>query len=217
MYPENDFMYKYEWDGGIEDPRIIEVDLLNEGDKISENSETGFRYVMTYTSYNGIARLCIATSNDLLTWEKHGPAFQNAFEGKFINAWTKSGSIIVEQDPNNSSRMIASRINGLYYMFWGEYYIHLATSIDLIYWTPILDSDVDDKVEKTQKNIYHGRPDHAEKTNDDKFRGFPIFKVFGPRPGKFDSELVEPGPQPILDRQTNSIVFVYNSKNKYIV
>ena len=214
LYPDNDFMYRYEWDGGIEDPRIVEVDI-HPNAKLSKKAEgeassNDFQYVMTYTSYNGVARLCIATSNDLLLWKKHGPAFQNAFEGKFIDAWTKSGSIVSEQDPNDPSRMIASKINGLYYMFWGEYHIHLATSIDLIHWTPILDGEEEEK--EKEENIFHGRPDHL---HDDKFCGFPIFKVFGPRVGKFDSELVEPGPQAILNRQNNLIVFVYNSKNKY--
>ena len=43
---------------------------------------------------DGTARLCVATSRDLLTWHKHGPAFANAHGHAYRNAWTKSGSIL---------------------------------------------------------------------------------------------------------------------------
>ncbi len=34
-------------------------------------------------------------------------------------------------------RLIAAKINGMYWMYWGEGAIHLATSTDLIHWTPV--------------------------------------------------------------------------------
>ena len=55
------------------------------------------RYVLTYTSYDGkTARLCIATSTDLVTWTKHGPAFARAGGGRYRDLWSKSGAIVCE-------------------------------------------------------------------------------------------------------------------------
>src|SRR5580765_1589235 len=52
LYPDNDSLQKYEWEGGCEDPRIVE----------SSNGT----YYLTYTAYDGDkARLMIATSADL--------------------------------------------------------------------------------------------------------------------------------------------------------
>jgi predicted GH43/DUF377 family glycosyl hydrolase len=42
-----------------------------------------------------------------------------------------------------------------------------------------------------------------------KYEAFKI--VFGPRRGKFDSDLVEPGPPAVLTK--DGIVFIYNSRN----
>ena len=59
FYPDNDSVKIYEWQGGVEDPRIVE-------------SEDG-RYILTYTSYDGkTASLCLASSTDLKNWIKHG-------------------------------------------------------------------------------------------------------------------------------------------------
>ena len=59
LFPAKDSMKKYEWKGGVEDPRIVET----------ENGE----YILTYTSYDGkTARLCMATSKDLQHWTKQG-------------------------------------------------------------------------------------------------------------------------------------------------
>ena len=53
IFPDNDAFLDYEKDGGCEDPRIVET-------------EDG-AYIVTYTTFNGVlARLCIATSKDLL-------------------------------------------------------------------------------------------------------------------------------------------------------
>ena len=52
FFPDNDSLKTFEWEGGIEDPRIVE----------SEDS----MYIMTYTAFDGtIARLLLATSSDL--------------------------------------------------------------------------------------------------------------------------------------------------------
>lgn len=119
FYPDEDFMKKYEWMGGCEDPRIVE-------------DSTG-RYIMTYTAYDGkMARLCIASSNDLLSWQKHGLVFGDE---KYKDSWSKSGAIVCEK---RNGKLIAVKINNKYWMYYGEG-IMLASSDDLIHWTMLED------------------------------------------------------------------------------
>lgn len=177
LYPSNDEYKKYEWEGGCEDPRIVEDDKGT--------------YYMTYTAYDGTtARLFIATSTDLTHWKKHGSVFKNAEGGKYINYWSKSGSIISTRKGN---KMIATKINGKYWMYWGESNIYMATSYNLIDWTPIPETD-------------------PSKKQFDSLRNYEAFKIlFSPRKKKFDSELVEPGPPAMVTK--DGILFIYNSKN----
>ncbi len=37
-------------------------------------------------------------------------------------------------------RLIAAKIDGKYWMYWGEGAIHLATSTDLVHWSPMEDA-----------------------------------------------------------------------------
>ena len=165
LYPDNDSLKKYEWEGGCEDPRLVE--------------DGNGRYFLTYTAYDGDkARLLVASSGDLYHWKKHGLVFSKAFDGKYIDQWSKSGSIVSKYE---NGRIIAVKINGLFWMYWGDTDIFLASSEDLINWTPI-------------------------ETNEKK-----LLTVFGPRKGKFDSDLVESGPPAML--ADNGIVLLYNSRN----
>jgi len=177
LYPANDAYKKYEWEGGCEDPRIVEDDKGT--------------YYMTYTAYDGTtARLFIATSTDLIHWTKHGSVFKKAEGGKYINYWSKSGSIISER---KGDKMVAKLINGKYWMYWGESNIYMATSTNLVDWTPIKETD-------------------PSKKQFDSLRNYEAFKIlFSPRKGKFDSELVEPGPPAMVTK--DGILFIYNSKN----
>lgn len=171
FYPENDSLSVYEWEGGCEDPRIVE-------------SEDG-TYYMTYTAYDGlVARLLVASSSDLQSWTKHGPVFKQAENGKFLDLWSKSGSIVSQKKGN---RFVATRINGKFWMYWGDTNIYLAWSTDLVNWMPVTDET-------------------------EGVTSFKLKPVFGPRPGKFDSDLVEPGPQAWLTER--GIVLVYNSRNR---
>ena len=154
---------------------------------------------MTYTSYDGTARLCVATSQDLFRWDKHGPAFARAERESYLNAWTKSGSIVVEPQPDG--RLVAAKLNGSYWMYWGENDIHAATSADLINWTPVMTD--------SPGTVYRGRPDHQDHPTDAK----KPLSVLRPRRGKFDSNLVEPGPPAII--RPDGILFIYNSKNTH--
>ncbi|MCL6516062.1 glycoside hydrolase family 130 protein [Alicyclobacillus sp.] len=94
----------YELPGGCEDPRVVEV----EG-----------RYYLTYTAYDGsTARLCLATSEDLIHWHKHGPVFQDGPHAR----WSKSGAIV------------PGRIGGRLVMYFGDTDIWVAFSEDGIHW-----------------------------------------------------------------------------------
>jgi beta-1,2-mannosidase len=152
LYPDSSEFMQYDYPGGCEDPRIVE-------------SEDGL-YVLAYTSWNAkVARLSIATSRDLIHWEKKGPAFAKAYGGKFLDIWSKSGSMVTEL---KDGRLLAARINGKYWMYWGETFVNVATSEDLINWTPLVD-------------------DQGE-----------LLRLISPRKNKFDSHLTECGPPALI-------------------
>lgn len=117
FFPSNDSLKVYEWEGGVEDPRVVE-------------GEDG-KYIMTYTAYDGkVARLLVASSPDLQNWTKHGLVLR----GKHKDTWSKSGAIVAEQ---NGSRIVAKKVNGKYWMYFGDTDLFMATSDDLIDWTPL--------------------------------------------------------------------------------
>jgi predicted GH43/DUF377 family glycosyl hydrolase len=121
LYPAEDAEKKLEWEGGCEDPRVVQ-------------DERGI-YYMTYTAFDGqTARLLVATSPDLLHWTKHGSAFADAYNGKYSRSWSKSGSIVSRYP---GGKIVATKINGKYWMYWGDKDIWAATSDDLIHWTPV--------------------------------------------------------------------------------
>lgn len=115
----------------------------------------GDTFYLTYTAYDGeTARLALASSPDLRSWTKHGLVFPD-------RGWTKSGAIL------------ATPIDGTYWMYFGDTNLWAAHSTDLENWTAIDEP------------------------------------VLRPRPGHFDSRLVEPGPQPVLT--DDGIVLLYNA------
>lgn len=125
LYPSEDKFMQWDYPGGVEDPRVVET-------------EDG-RYIMLYTSWNqDVARLSSATSEDLFHWKKHGPVFQKAHNGKFLNDWSKSGSVVTEI---KNGRLIAKKINGFYHMYWGELFMNLARSENGVDWEPMLNED----------------------------------------------------------------------------
>lgn len=98
----------YEWPGGCEDPRVVEIQGL---------------YFLTYTAFDGkVARLCLATSTDLFHWTKHGPMLPD-FRLPDGTPWTKSGAILPQP------------VGGRYWMYFGDTAIWLAWSSDLFHWT----------------------------------------------------------------------------------
>ena len=119
VYPDGRYD-NYEWRGGCEDPRIVESQGV---------------YYMYYTAYDGsTARLLVASSTDLINWQKYGPAFYDAYNGAYRNTWSKAGCVVVEII---DGRQVAKKINGKYWMYWGETPMYMATSDDLIHWEPI--------------------------------------------------------------------------------
>ncbi len=127
MFPAHDDQETNEWPGGCEDPRVA---VTRDG-----------LYVMAYTQWNRkIPRLAIATSEDLVHWHKYGPAFRNAFGGKFAEIPTKSASIVTEIV---DGRQTIARVKGKYWMYWGEQGVNAATSDDLNSWTPVVDENGD--------------------------------------------------------------------------
>ncbi|KAA6458689.1 hypothetical protein DYQ86_19245 [Acidobacteria bacterium AB60] len=154
FFPAEDDQKAREWPGGVEDPRIVE-------------REDG-TYVLTYTQWNRETySVGIASSKDLEHWTKHGPSFFAAAGGKYAQLKYKSAGIVTTLDAKKG-RLIAAKINGKYWMYWGEGAIHLATSDDLIVWTPVEDKD--------------GKP----------------VELLKPRKGHFDSTFPETGPPPVL-------------------
>ena len=169
FYPDSDSMKIYEWNykkseaeqensedcyfcyfDGVEDPRIVE-------------SETG-EYFMTYTSYDGkTARLSIASSKDLKTWVKHGLVMKDE---KHKDTWSKAGAIVSELIDN---KIVAKKIDGKYWMYFGDTNLFMASSGDLINW-------------KVAENEESGKR----------------ISVLHPRMGYFDSRLVEPGPYALI-------------------
>jgi len=125
MFPADDNVKEYEHPGGCEDPRVAVT-------------EDGL-FVMLYTMWNRkTPRLAVATSRDLLKWEKHGPAFAKAYGGRFKDMACKSGSIVTKV---MKGKQVITKVNGKYLMYWGENMVAAATSDDLINWTPVLGDD----------------------------------------------------------------------------
>lgn len=126
LSPEED----YEKDGGVEDPRLVQF---------------GDTYYLTYTGYNKKdAQLCLATSKDLIHWDRKGIILP-AYKGNWNVKWTKSGAIVPE------------KIHGKYWMYFlgtsadGKDQMGLASSPDLLHWT-----------EETKTPVLPVRPGHFD-------------------------------------------------------
>jgi len=112
---------EYERGGGLEDPRLVKIDDT---------------YYLTYTGYNKTdAQLCLATSTDLVHWDRKGVILP-AYRGRWNVGWTKAGAIVPE------------KIDGKYWMYFlgtaadKTDQMGLAYSPDLVNWTDALDVPV---------------------------------------------------------------------------
>jgi predicted GH43/DUF377 family glycosyl hydrolase len=119
----------YEKGGGVEDPRLVKFGRI---------------FYLTYTGYNNVdgvgadkkdAQLCLATSTDLIHWQRQGIIFP-AYKGKWNVKWTKSGAIVPK------------KIHGKYWMYFlgdardRDAQMGVAYSEDLLHWTEALDHPV---------------------------------------------------------------------------
>jgi predicted GH43/DUF377 family glycosyl hydrolase len=155
LYPGNDDQKEFEWPGGCEDPRAA----------VTEDGT----YVIFYTQWNRkVPRLGAATSKDLVHWTKHGPIFQDAYHGKFLNIPTKSASVLTQVKKN---KQVIAKLNGQYFMYWGERNVYCATSTNLVDWTPLVDAQ--------------GK----------------LLILASPRKGFFDSDMTECGPPAVLTKK----------------
>ncbi|KAA6436616.1 hypothetical protein FEM33_20955 [Dyadobacter flavalbus] len=152
LYPAEDSQKAMEWPGGCEDPRVA----------VTEDG----MYVIFYTQWNqDKARIGVATSRDLLKWEKHGPVFRKAYNGKFNEIWSKSASIVTKLV---NGKQVIAKINGKYWLYFGESHVNVATSTDLVNWEPVVDKNEN------------------------------LVNLISPRKGFFDSNLTECGPPAIV-------------------
>ncbi len=118
----------YEQRGGLEDPRLLKIDKT---------------YYLTYTGYDlHSAQLCLATSTDLIHWQRRGIILP-AYKGTWNTQWTKSGAIAGE------------KIDGKWWMYYlgtrtdpdgkARDYMGLASSNDLLHWADATDKPVLDR------------------------------------------------------------------------
>ncbi len=117
--------------GGVEDPRVVRISGI---------------YYLTYTAYDGhSAQLSLATSKDLIHWERQGVLLP-AYKGTWNSQWTKSGAIVPQ------------KVGGKWWMYYlgtrkdadgkARDYMGLAESDDLLHWKdatskPVLDRHPD--------------------------------------------------------------------------
>jgi predicted GH43/DUF377 family glycosyl hydrolase len=104
--------------GGVEDPRVVRVDGM---------------FYMTYTAWDlKKPRQCLATSTDLVHWEKKGgPLFPDFFDVEYPlegrmqirEGFSKSGAIFPERNAE-----------GRYIMIFGEAFLCVTESEHLIHW-----------------------------------------------------------------------------------
>ncbi|KAI7362164.1 hypothetical protein KC354_g7499 [Hortaea werneckii] len=102
------------------DPRIVRINQT---------------FFVTYTAYNNVTpQLCIASSEDLLTWRKTPPLFPGWQDVAYSDIdipmprlnHSKSGAIVREPT-----------LDGLHHMYWGDSFLYHATSRDLTNWTTL--------------------------------------------------------------------------------
>ena len=155
LYPAVDAQQKNEEPGGVEDPRLVQA--------------PDGTYVLTYTQWSrdrGVYTIGLATSKDLRAWDKLGPIFDGR-SGPGYKMY-KSGGIVTKLD---GDRLVAAKVNGKFWMYWGEVHVHLAWSTDLLHWTPV----------EEKPGVPH--------------------VLLEARRGLFDSGFPETGPPPLLTRR----------------
>lgn len=138
-------------------------------------------FVCTYTQYNRRAIRIGVASSRDLIFWTKHGA---AFAGSAHETLMQKSAAIVHRlvdDGRGGGKLVAARIGGRYWMLFGQGKVYAAHSEDMIRWSPVEAAPGQLKV------------------------------VMAPRPGRFDSFLVEAGPPPVLTR--DGIVMLYNGRN----
>lgn len=191
LFPAVDAWQAWEWPGGCEDPRVVEA------------PDGGF--VCAYTAFDGkVGALFLATSSDLRRWTKHGPAFAGS---PYVRRPSKSGAIVTEL---KDGRLVAARIDGKFWMYWGEGVTYAATSTDLIRWTPV---EIEAAPDRYLTFTPGGKGQPGGWTIDRVKGPMALHPIATPRRRRFDSLLTEPGPPAVLTK--DGIVLIYNGANHY--
>ena len=100
----------YETIGGTEDPRIIRVNST---------------FHVTYTAYNNVsAQLCMASSDDMLNWNKSGILFPGWMDVAFSDIDVPSPRV----NHSKSGAIVNEPIDGVYHMYFGDSFFYHATS-----------------------------------------------------------------------------------------
>jgi beta-1,2-mannosidase len=188
LLPDDDEWSPLEWPGGCEDPRVV------------ESPDGG--YVCLYSAFDGTrSRLLVATSDDLVTWRKQGPAFAQT---PYADCWSKSGAVVTSV---MDGRLQATRIHGRYVMYWGEGRCFLATSDDLVHWVPSEANAHDDRY------LTFGESGTLSSARIHRVPSSPVLRaVLHARPDRFDALLVEPGPPAVLGHE--GILLLYNGARR---
>jgi predicted GH43/DUF377 family glycosyl hydrolase len=173
-----------EHEGGCEDPRVVE--------------DPDGSYVCTYTGFDGARPLLmVATSPDLRTWTKHGSAFAGT---PYAERATKSGAIVTSLV---DGRLVATRIGDRYWMYWGERVLYIATSEDLVHWTPLDFDATGDRTLSFEDGRWRVHQHEGVRA---------LRPVLMPRRGRFDARLTEAGPPAVLT--DDGIVVIYNGADE---
>ena len=181
LFPDNDRMKKYEWN-------------------YRKDSTYSYSEVQGSEYFDGTEIHRIVETDDgkyIMTY--------TAYDGKTarlclatsddLNNWTKKGLVLNTEKYKDTwsksgaivvkqkgNKMIAVKINGKYRMYFGDTSLFMASSDDLIHW-------------EVAENAETGE----------------MIQVLHPRPGYFDSRLVEPGPFALI--RDNGILLIYNGSN----
>ena len=191
LAPGDDRWQAWEWPGGLEDPRVVQA--------------PDGTFVCTYTAFDGkVGCLFVATSPDLRRWTKHGPAFAGS---PYVRRPTKAGAIVTALV---DGRLSAAKIDGRYWMYWGEGTIFAATSDDLVRWTPL-------EAETAPDRYMTWDPEQSGPMGQwvlERIAGPQGLRALAaPRRHRFDSLLTEPGPPPVLTDA--GVVLIYNGANHH--
>lgn len=168
LFPGDDSQKEFEWPGGVEDPRVA----------VTEDGT----FVVFYTQWNRkVPRLGVATSKDLRKWTKHGPIFAKSNYPALMETSHKSASIVTTV---KDDKLVIAKVNGKYWMYWGEHGVKGATSDNLVDWEPVLDENGE------------------------------LQKFIDVREGYFDSALTECGPPAVLTDKGILLLYNGKNENK---